>query len=168
MDTGFRAVEPRDHASTRRLVDEAFRPEDVATFLDRLRVDGCILGEWLAEERGEPVGHIAFSRVRVEQPQGNVLDAAMLTPLAVRPDRQRSGIGTALMKHALRALEERGETAFFVLGYPEYYPRVGFRSDAASKISSPWENSPAFMARAPSVLEGRLVLPAVIAEAHSG
>ena len=166
MDIKFRPVERHDHASTRKLVDNAFKPEDVVTFLDALRADGCILGEWIAEDRSGPVGHIVFSRVWVEQPNGDRLDAAMLTPLAVRSDRQRSGIGTRLMNYALEALEARGENLFFVLGHPEYYPRAGFRADAAEKVANPWSGNPAFMARAEFTLEGRLVMPSVIAEAH--
>jgi hypothetical protein len=60
---------------------DAFRSrgfEDAATFLDALRADGCILGEWLAEDSSGPAGHIVFSRVWLEQRDGNRLNAAML------------------------------------------------------------------------------------------
>ena len=148
------------------LVDEAFRPEDVVTFLDALRADGCILGEWLAEEEGVPIGHIVYSRVWVERSDGILQDAAMLTPLAVKPGRQRQGVGVGLMNHSLAALEARGENLFFVLGHPTYYPRAGFQSAAAERVVSPWQGKAAFMARGAAVPAGRLVLPKVIAEAH--
>ena len=127
MELVLRTVGSHDHASTRQVVDAAFKPEDVVTFLDALRNDGCILGEWLAEDASGPVGLIVFSRVWVEQKSGARLDCAILTPLAVRPDRQRLGIGGGLMDYALKLLEARGETLFFVLGHPGYYPRAGFR-----------------------------------------
>jgi putative acetyltransferase len=164
MDVRFRGVGLDDHASTREVADAAFRPEDVVTFLDALRTDGCVLGEWLAEDSSGPIGLVVFSRVWVEQDDGNQTKAALLTPLAVRPDRQRLGIGTQLMKHALKSLEARCETLFFVLGHPSYYPRVGFESAAAKLVVSPWSDSPAFMARGVTVPPGRLVLPQVIAE----
>ena len=169
MDARFRCVDVRDHASTRQLVDDAFRfkgSEDTATFLDALRADGCILGEWLAEDSSGPIGHIVFSRVWLEQRNGNRLSAAMLTPLAVRPDRQRRGIGTQLMDHALEKLESQGETLFFVLGHPNYYPRVGFRPASPAGVESPWPGNRAFMVRGSFVPEGRLVMPSVIADAH--
>src|SRR5262249_9028472 len=52
----FRRGDNRDHASTRKLVDHAFGSQgsDVAAFLDALRADGCILGEWLAEDFSGP------------------------------------------------------------------------------------------------------------------
>ena len=166
MSIAFRIAEPRDHGPTRQLVDEAFRPEDVVTFLDALRADGCILGEWLAEEEGVPIGHIVYSRVWVERSDGILQDAAMLTPLAVRPGRQRQGVGVGLMNHSLVALEARGEDLFFVLGHPTYYPRAGFQSAAAERVVSPWQGKAAFMARGTAVPAGRLVMPTVIAEAH--
>jgi putative acetyltransferase len=168
MEVQFRRVDDRDHASTRKLVDHAFGSSgsEVATFLDALRADGCILGEWVAEDFSGPIGHIAFSRVWLEQNVGNRLEAAMLTPLAVRPDRQRLGIGTRLMEYTLGELELRGETLFFVLGHRDYYPRVGFSSAAAAGVESPWPGNPGFMVRARFVPEGRLVMPLVIAEAH--
>lgn len=166
MDVRFRGVEAQDHVPTRKVVDAAFQPEDVVTFLDALRADGCILGEWLAEDLGGTIGHIAFSRAYVEQQAGARLAAAFLTPLAVRPDRQRRGIGGRLMDHALRTLESRGESLFFVIGHPTYYPRAGFRSVTTELIESPWAGNPAFMMRSTSIPEGRLVLPSVIADAH--
>jgi putative acetyltransferase len=165
MELRFRVAERHDHALTRKVVEDAFRSEDVATFLDALRAAGCILGEWLAEDSSGPVGHIVFSRVWVEPQDGNRLPAAILTPLAVRPDRQRVGTGVRLMDYALKSLETRGETLFFVLGHPTYYPRAGFRSALAQDVGSPWPGNPAFMARGTFVPKGRLVLPAVIADA---
>jgi putative acetyltransferase len=161
----LRLVEQKDLAATRKLVDDAFKPEDVVTFLDSLRADGCILGEWLAEDSSGALGHIVFSRAWVELPNGEQVKAAMLTPLAVRPDRQRVGTGTQLMDFALKALEARGEALFFVLGHPEYYPRAGFCSVAASRVASRWSGWRSFMARG-VVPEGRLVPPAAIADAH--
>src|SRR5438105_1607106 len=120
MTVLFRAAGPRDHASTRQVVDAAFRPEDVVTFLDALWADGCVLGEWLAEDSSGPIALIVFSRVWIAPRHGKRLGAAILTPLAVRPDRQRLGIGRQLMDYALKSLEARGETRFFVLGHPSY------------------------------------------------
>jgi putative acetyltransferase len=169
MEIKFRKVRTQDHELTRDLVYEAFKghePEETAVFLDALRADTCILGEWLAEDASGAIGHIVFSRVWVERPDGSRVSAAMLTPLAVRSDRQRSGLGTQLMAVALGALEAEGEQLFFVLGHPGYYPRVGFRSDLTATIESPWHNEPAFMVRGRTVPAGRLILPKSIAAAH--
>lgn len=163
-----RAAGPYDHLATREIVEEAFGDagDETATFLDALRDDSCILGEWLAEDGGTPIGHIVFSRVWIEQPDGVRVEAAMLTPLAVRPGHQRKGVGLRLLDRALQLLEQRGETIFLVLGHPDYYPRAGFHPVAADTIQSPWPGEPAFMARGTNLPTGRLVMPAVIADAH--
>ena len=169
VDVGFRPVDIDDHAATRKLVHDAFvstGSEETVAFLHALRAEGCILAEWLAEDSSGSVAHIVFSRVWLEQRDGRRLKAAMLTPLAVRPDRQRRGTGTRLMHHALKELESRGETLFFVLGHPNYYPRVGFRPASVAGIESPWLGNPAFMVRGTTVPAGRLVMPSVIADAH--
>ena len=168
MQLRVRKAQVADHPATRQLVHDAFAadPEGTASFLDALRADNCVLGEWLAEEERGVVAHVAFSRVWVEPESGNLIRAAMLTPLSVRPDRQRSGLGRKLMEHALAELETAGEALFFVLGHPSYYPRVGFRSDLAATIASPWSGRPAFMVRGNDVPTGKLILPRSIAEAH--
>ena len=50
-----------------------------------------------------------------------------LAPLAVTPERQREGIGSALTRAALAAADARGEPLVLVLGHPGYYVRFGFR-----------------------------------------
>ena len=162
----IRSASTDDFAVTRALVDAAFLPEDVVTFLDALRADRCILGEWVAERGAEIVGHIVFSRVWVDESSGSRRDAVMLTPLAVVPGRQRTGIGQRLMTHALAELEARGEELFFVLGHPAYYPRAGFRSVHPEEVGSPWPGDPAFMIRGAVTPGGNLVMPQVIADAH--
>ena len=162
----IRLATTNDHAPTRDIVDLAFQPEDVVTFLDRLREDGCILDEWVAEVEGKVIGHIVFSRAWIDTLDGERLPAANLTPLAVHPDHQRQGVGTALMNHALAALEDRGATLFLVLGHPGYYPRAGFDSLLAKKIENPWQGNPAFMVRADGAPEGKLILPRPLTDDH--
>src|SRR5258708_32229990 len=108
MEVRFRRVDSPDHASTRKLVYDAFRStgsEETAAFLDALRAEGCILGEWLSEDPSGPLGHIVFSRVWLEQPNGDRLKAAMLTPPPVPPDRQPPGTGLRPVDHALKEME---------------------------------------------------------------
>jgi len=166
MNIRFRIADLQDHAPIRELVDQAFRPEDVVTFLDALRAADCLIGEWLAEDASGALGHIAFSRALLETDAAGMRKAAFLTPLAARPDRQRQGVGLQLMGYALRALEAVGEDLFFVIGHPAYYPKAGFSAAATQGVESPWRGKPAFMARCAAPPRGRLVAPAVILEAH--
>jgi putative acetyltransferase len=56
----------------------------------------------------------------------------------VLPDRQRQGVGSALVRAALTRAREGGWAAAFVLGHPAYYGRFGFRADAARGYASPY------------------------------
>lgn len=169
MSIRIRAASHRDYDATRRLVVAAFHdnePEETAEFLDAMRAEGCIVGEWLSEDQSGVIGHIVFSRVWIASHNNDRTAATMLTPLAVRPDRQREGLGTSLMMAAIKELESRGEAIFLVLGHPAYYPRAGFSSEVARGINSPWGDEPAFMARSKFRPSGMLVMPQCIAEAH--
>jgi putative acetyltransferase len=57
-----------------------------------------------------------------------------LAPLAVLPDYQRQGIGTALIRHGLDACRDLGHDAVFVLGHREYYPKFGFSPELAARL----------------------------------
>lgn len=167
MNIRLRPVSPQDYTATRGIVDQAFETaEKVPEFLDELRGDGCIIGEWLAEDDSGVIAHIAFSRCHVAREDGHRLPACFLTPLAVRPDRQRQGIGQKLLHYALRELELRGDHLIFVIGHPDYYPKAGFYPVPAPAIASPWAGEPAFMMKGAFSARGVIKVPAVIGDAH--
>ena len=70
------------------------------------------------------IGHILFTPVTIEPPAARRI--AGLGPMAVRPEHQRSGIGSRLIREGLDACRRHGYSAVVVLGHPEYYPRFGF------------------------------------------
>lgn len=49
-----------------------------------------------------------------------------LAPMAVSPDHQKQGVGSALVHAGLEKCGQMGFVGVVVLGYPEYYPRFGF------------------------------------------
>jgi putative acetyltransferase len=53
-----------------------------------------------------------------------------LGPISVLPEHQGRGVGSLLMRKALRALGLRGAAGCVLLGEPEYYGRFGFQADA--------------------------------------
>jgi len=81
---------------------------------------------------GEVTGHVLCTR-------GHVGDVPVLAlgPLAVRPDRQRSGVGSALVHAVLGAGDALGEPLVALLGDPGYYDRFGFRLGIDYQISPP-------------------------------
>ena len=121
--TEIRPETPDDADAVHAVTDAAFGRADEADLVDRLRTLPGYLA-LVAVEAGEVVGHIAFTPVTVEPP----LQAAIvgLAPMAVRPDRQRSGVGSRLVEAGLAACRAAGAEAVVVLGHPDYYPRFGF------------------------------------------
>jgi putative acetyltransferase len=114
------------------------------------------------DETGALVGHVMLSYVELERTGRRVLE---LGPLAVRPSRQRQGIGSRLVREALARADALGEPLVVVLGHPEYYPRFGFRPSSELGIERPHREIPpdAFMVVPLSsydpALRGRVVFP---------
>ncbi|MGW9549495.1 GNAT family N-acetyltransferase [Citricoccus zhacaiensis] len=86
----------------------------------------------VAVEDGLVVGHVVATRAAV-----GGRPALGLGPLSVHPDRQGSGIGSALMHTVLGAAEARGEPLVGLLGEPAYYSRFGFAPAVSSGVISP-------------------------------
>ena len=89
-----------------------------------LRAAGQLVISAVAQRHGEIVGHIAVSPVAISDGTRNWYGVG---PLSVHPLHQRKGVGSALMRHALAALEERRVGGIVVLGEPGYYARFGFK-----------------------------------------
>lgn len=92
--------------------------------IEALRSAGVLTASLVAEAAGAVVGHVCFSPVGIS-------DGAQgwhtLGPIAVRPDRQRGGIGQALVRAGLDRLSALGAAGCLLVGDPAYYGRFGFR-----------------------------------------
>ena len=74
---------------------------------------------------GEVVGHVGLTPAWVDAAD-RVVEVLVLSPLSVRPDHQRTGIGAELVSAALARAAELGSPAVFLEGDPAYYSRQGF------------------------------------------
>ncbi|HYH06773.1 MAG TPA: N-acetyltransferase [Thermoanaerobaculia bacterium] len=111
-----------DEAAIFAVNARAFPTDAEARIVDAVRAAGAALVSLVAEDDdGRIVGHILFSPVTVA---GQTYCG--LAPMAVVPEKQRSGIGSRLVEEGIAACRARGERAIFVLGHHEYYPRFGF------------------------------------------
>ena len=123
----------------------AFESAAEATFVDALRVQAVDVVSLVAADDGTIVGHIMFSPVRLTG--ADDLRAMALAPMAVMPERQRAGIGSALARDGLAECRRRGAEAVFVVGHPAYYPRFGFTLASSFGIACEFEvPDEAFMA----------------------
>ena len=65
------------------------------------------------------------------------IDALLLGPLAVHPDRQNIGIGRALMRTGLDKAKALGHRLVILVGDAPYYARVGFKKVPHGQIELP-------------------------------
>ncbi len=109
----------------------------------------------VAEKASQVVGHILFSDLPIITGDGTVA-ALALAPMAVLPDCQRQGIGSALVQSGLKACRQQGHRVVVVLGHAHFYPRFGFSPTLAAHLESPFSGSVSFMALelVPGALDG--------------
>jgi len=91
----------------------------------------------IAEAEGQPLGHILFSRTRLDEAPPD-LAAAILAPLAVVPEAQGMGVGGALIAAGVARLCAAGTALVFVLGHPGYYCRFGFEAAGRVGLDAPY------------------------------
>ena len=140
-----REERPGDAAAIRSVHIAAFPTPAEADLVEQLRSDGCTAISLVAEDEGKIVGHILFSRMSVDA-DGRELRGLGLAPVAVAPDRQRTGIGSILIEAGIDRARSVGAQIIFVLGEPGYYGRFGFDPKSAAPFTSPYAG-PYFQAR---------------------
>jgi putative acetyltransferase len=124
-----RLEQPADAAAVRALHLAAFGPHGrvVCDLVDALRPSvrpgsGLAL---VAIEAGSVAGHVLLTRCLLDAPR-RLVEVEVLSPLAVLPERQGRGIGSALVRRGLELLAERDVPLVFLEGSPRYYARLGF------------------------------------------
>lgn len=127
MPLSIRTETPADAAAIRRVLEAAFPTAAEAHLVELLRAGGHLLVSLVAEEDEAIVGHIAFSPVRIDGAAAEETRVGVgLAPIAVRPDHQRRGIGSRLVREGLVTCERAGFDFVVVLGEPAFYRRFGF------------------------------------------
>lgn len=157
----IRRAETDDLDDVLRVESAAFDTDEEANLVSELLTDASAQPavSLLAFENDRAVGHILFTRARLEP--ASPLAVALLAPLAVVPEFQRRGIGGRLIEQGVQVLSEAGTDLVFVLGYPDYYSRHGFSPAGVQGFDAPYPVPPvhadAWMVRAlrPGVKGGR-------------
>jgi putative acetyltransferase len=133
----IRAETSSDLAAIRAAEEAAFARPAEAGLVDDLRSVFSLV----AVDGERVVGHVMFSKMSAP------FRALGLGPVAVLPERQRTGIGSQLIREGLARAEAEGWKGVFVLGDPAHYGRFGFDADKAGGFRSPY-SGPYLMALA--------------------
>jgi putative acetyltransferase len=121
-----------DVVAIRAVAEAAFLQSAEAQLVEDLRDAGDSVFSLVAVEVETVIGHAMFSRLKAPFP------ALALAPVAVRPERQRMGVGSRLIREGIARSEAAGWSGIFVLGDPALYRRFGFDVGKASGFVSPY------------------------------
>lgn len=121
MNLSIRAEQAGDEDEIHVVVSAAFGGDAEAELVDRVREARAGVLSLVAVWDDAIVGHVLFTPVAVGAGR-----AVALGPLAVAPERQGEGVGSALVREGLLRLGGLGHGAVIVLGEPRFYRRFGF------------------------------------------
>lgn len=112
-------------ADIEALLDQAFGTDRHQRTAYRLREGTDPVAELslAAVEDGVLVGSIQCWPVQLTESDGAVSPLILVGPVAVRPDRQRDGIGRMLMEAALARADASGSAPMMLIGDASYYER---------------------------------------------
>lgn len=132
MTVDVRLEEPGDRADALEVERLAFGSDEEPSIVGAVRdEDGSFAMVAVEDER--IVGHVQFSRAWIGE-----TSVVALGPIAVLPDRQGLGIGSALVRAGCAETGARGERAVILLGSPAFYSRFGFRPALERGLRNPF------------------------------
>jgi len=118
----IRQLTPEYYAKASALLRQAFPGSTYEVQLvENFHTRGRAVHEWACIHINSVIAYIAFSNAY----NGTAVCGLHLAPLAVKPEFQGQGIGSELLRFALRQEVIRDST-IFVLGDPVWYGRFGF------------------------------------------
>lgn len=134
----IRCETPQDYLAIAEVNTLAFGQVNEAKLIEKIRHSDHYIPELslVAEIDNFIIGHILFSYIDLVDEE--TLKVLALAPLAVRPQFQNKGIGSALVKAGLEIAEARKKSLVIVLGHPNFYSRFGFQPSVVYKIESPF------------------------------
>lgn len=149
----------------------AFGQENEAKLVDKIRHSDRYIPDLslVAEVENVLVCHILFSYIDLVSEEA--LQVIGLAPLAVHPQFQRQGIGSALIKAGLEIAEAKKEAIVIVLGHPHFYTRFGFQPSVVYEIESPFPVPEEFFMVKPlqnyqKQYKGKVVYPNTFSEVY--
>ncbi|ADW17709.1 GCN5-related N-acetyltransferase [Desulfobulbus propionicus DSM 2032] len=118
----IRPLAPDTQAKAAALLHHAFAPSTYEVRLfDALHANGRQMVEWVCLHRDAVIAYIGFTRAY----RGQQAIGLHLGPLAVQPRVQGQGIGSELLRFALRQERIKGQP-IFALGCPRFFRAFGF------------------------------------------
>jgi putative acetyltransferase len=118
----IRRVSPETYSKVVALLKQSFpRSNYEVSLVENLHNGNKEIDEWVCIHTNRVIAYIAFTNAY----NGKEKCGLHLAPMVVKPEYQNQGIGSELIRFALRQ-EKIKTSTIFVLGNPEYYKKFGF------------------------------------------
>jgi len=119
-----------------------------AALVQKFHEHGKPVHEWVCIHTNKVIAYLAFTNAY----RGSDVCGLHLAPMAVSPEFQKQGVGSELLRFALRQ-EAIKSQPLFVLGEPGYYRRFGFEPCSAPVCPFDENNAHFLSLRNPAELE---------------
>ncbi len=142
-DITIRPETHKDYKNIISLVLRSFREgtdysdgTDIIALIEEIRDSEYYIPElsFVAERKGEVVGHFLFSRFPLSKTQGGehmgTDDIVMLAPVSVHAGHFHEHIGFTMLSLGIQKVKEHGFKGITVEGDYHFYNRVGFRTSS--------------------------------------
>lgn len=131
MKWTIRQEKPGDEAAIAAVTAAAFAGKayadgDEDTLPAKLREAGALVLSLVAVQGKTVIGHLALSPALVGGAKW-----LGLGPVAVLPDKQGQGVGSALVTTSLSVAQSYGRGGVVLMGDPAFYGRLGFEASGA-------------------------------------
>lgn len=139
LDFFIRIETPEDFKAIKELNNLSFNQKQEGKLIENLRKRTDFVSELslVSVYNNNIIGHILFFPITIITLK-SIITTLSLAPMAVLPEYQNKGVGSALITEGLKKAKDLGFSSVVVLGHPGYYPRFGFRKASEWKIKEPF------------------------------
>lgn len=119
----------------------AFGSESEAKLVELLRSSESFIPQLslVAVFNEKIIGHILFTKIKIVDDNQKEFESLALAPMAVKPEYQKMGVGSQLIKSGLHEAAKLKFKSVVVLGHENYYPKFGFTPAEKWNIKAPFE-----------------------------
>lgn len=135
-----------DYSTTERVIKKSFLNEEMSDqqehiLVKKLRNSEAFIPELslvALNQNQKIVGHLMLTINKIIN-KNTKARSLSLAPVSVLPSFQNKGIGTRLIKEALKRAKELGYESIIVLGHPDYYSKFDFQPASFWDIKAPYD-----------------------------
>ena len=132
MTTANIIIRPENTADipmTSKIVIQAFNRENELSLVNNMREATEYIPELsiVADRNNLVLGYALYSPAQIPTSSRNIVQAALLHPVAVDPAYQKQGAGERLVRHGMERSRAKGFSLIFSCAMPQFFAKLGFQ-----------------------------------------